>query len=148
MNKISYQEMLEKEGRIVFTPGGTSMRPMLRHHQNPVLLLPKPQGQRLHKYDVPFYQRDNGQYVLHRILKVKKDSYVCCGDGQVNLETGVRDDMIFAVLAGYYKGDRFIDVSKSLPNKLYARFWVAIRPIRWLWVRGVGRLRRIFGHHI
>lgn len=145
MNKISYQEILEKEGRIVFTPGGTSMRPMLRHHQNPVLLVPKPKGQRLRKYDIPFYQRDNGQYVLHRILSVKKDSYVCCGDGQVDPEKGVRDDMIFAILEGYYKGDRYIDVSKSLPNKIYARFWVAIRPIRWLGVRFFGKLRRILG---
>lgn len=143
MSKSSYQEILAKEGRLIFTPGGTSMRPMLRHHQNPVVLLPKPENRRLKKYEIPFYQRDNGVYVLHRILKVQKDSYVCCGDGQVYPEEGVRDDMIFALLAGFYKGDRYIDLSKSRFYRLYGRFWVAILPIRRLWVRVRGKIRKL-----
>lgn len=144
MSEQGYREILERDGKLIFTPGGTSMRPMLRHHECPVLLLPRPAG-RLKKYDVPFYQRDNGQYVLHRIVKVKKDGYVCCGDGQVILEKGVRDDMIFAVLKGYYKGERYIDVEKSLGNKIYARFWVAIRPIRRCWRKLKGIVKGIFG---
>ncbi len=143
MSEYSYKEILQRDGKLIFTPGGTSMRPMLNHHESPVLLLPRPAG-RLKKYDVPFYQRDNGQYVLHRIVKVTKDGYVCCGDGQVALEKGVRDDMIFAVLKGYYKGDRYIDVEKSLSNKIYARFWVAIRPIRRCWRKLVRIGKEIF----
>lgn len=142
MSEAGYREILEREGRLIFTPGGTSMRPMLRHHECPVLLVPRPK-ERLKKYDVPFYQRDNGQYVLHRIIKVKKDGYVCCGDGQVVPEDSVRDDMIFAVLKGYYKGGRYIDVEKNPANRIYARFWVAIRPIRRCWRKFKQIVKRI-----
>jgi hypothetical protein len=38
------------------------------------------------KYDVIFYRRENGQYVLHRIIKIKKDGYVCRGDNQTAKE--------------------------------------------------------------
>ena len=92
----AYEEVLKKNGTLVFTPGGTSMMPLLKHHENPVVLMPV-EG-RLKKGDVPFYKRENGQYVLHRILKVKRNSYVTCGDNRYFTESGVTDDQIIGVL--------------------------------------------------
>ena len=123
----AYEEVLKKNGRLLFTPGGTSMMPLLRHHENPVLLEPCKGG--LKKGDIPFYKRLDGQYVLHRIVRVRKDSYDCCGDNQTKLEKGVTDDMIFAKMVGFYKGEQYISIEdKSIVR--YGRRRMASRPYR------------------
>lgn len=137
----SYEEVLKKNGTLVFTPGGTSMMPLLKHHENPVVLVPV-EG-RLKKGDVPFYKRKDGQYVLHRIMKVRKDSYDLCGDNQVKLEKGVTDDMIFAKMVGFYRGDTYISVEDEAVVR-YARRRMASRKWRYLRQRLAGLYRRIF----
>lgn len=87
------REKLSMGGRVIIKPKGTSMLPLIRQGIDEVELSPLPSG-RLKKYDIPFYKRKNGQFVLHRIVRVKKDSYVLCGDNQNELEFGITDDMI------------------------------------------------------
>ncbi len=130
---MEYRNLAKEKGILAFTPGGSSMRPMLAHHNNPVVVKSIDQSKKPKKYDVIFYQRDDGQYVLHRIISEKDNFYTCCGDGQTNPEYGVRDDMIFAVLIGYYKGNRYIDVQKNISYKIYSRLWVVSLPIRKLY---------------
>ena len=137
----AYEEVLKKNGTLVFTPGGTSMMPLLKHHENPVVLMPV-EG-RLKKGDVPFYKRENGQYVLHRIMKVRKDSYDLCGDNQVVLEKGVTDEMIFAKMVGFYRGDTYISVEDKEIVR-YAKRRMASRPWRWLMTKAKGAFRKIF----
>lgn len=124
---LSYEETLKKNGVLVFSPGGTSMQPLLRHHENPVVLVPV-KG-RLQKGDVPFYKRPDGQYVLHRIVKVRKNSYDCCGDNQTVLEKGVTDAMILAKMDGFYRGERYCSVTDQ-DIRRYAKRRMRSRPFR------------------
>ena len=66
------------------------MLPLIRQGKDLLLIARKPEG-RLSKYDVPLYRRDSGQYVLHRILKVRENDYVICGDNRWHRETGITD---------------------------------------------------------
>lgn len=88
-------EKLNSGAYVTISPKGTSMLPLLRQGIDEVILK-KPSG-RLKKYDIPFYKRSSGQFVLHRIVAVKKDGYVLCGDNQTDYEYGITDDMILAV---------------------------------------------------
>ncbi|MBR6795094.1 MAG: S24/S26 family peptidase [Clostridia bacterium] len=133
----AYEDVLKRNGTLVFTPGGTSMQPLLKHHENPVVLVPT--DGRLKRGDVPFYKRADGQYVLHRIIRVHKDSYDCCGDNQSALEKGVTDDMIFAKMVGFYRGDTYISVDDKAVRR-YAARRMASRPFR--------RVRAIFSWRI
>ena len=73
-------EKLQAGGTVAFTPHGTSMLPMLRDGED-VVVLKSAEGRRLHLFDVPLYRRDNGQYVLHRVLDFCRDGcYIMCGD--------------------------------------------------------------------
>jgi len=137
----SYEAVLLKNGELVFTPGGISMLPLLRHHENPVVLVPV-KG-RLKKGDVPFYKRANGQYVLHRILKVREDSYDLCGDNQVVVEKGVTDDMIFAKMVGFYRDGEYVSVEEKWVVR-YARRRMASRPLRYAWFKVTNLFRRVF----
>ena len=119
-------------------PKGVSMRPMIRQGIDRVLLSPLPD--KLQKYDLPFYQRDNGQFVLHRIVGVG-ETYTCVGDNQVDLETGVRYDQMIALVTAFTRRDKEISVN-SLPYKFYCRYCHYFRSVRHLWRRGSGWLRR------
>lgn len=121
-----------------FSPRGVSMLPMLRQGIDSVVLSPLPE--KLKKYDLPLYQRDNGQYVLHRIVDVA-DSYTCIGDNQFDREFGLRHDQMIAVVSAFYRADRQYSV-ESPGYRAYCRFWHYSRPLRHLWRRGIAFIRR------
>ena len=62
-----FQERLEDGQQVRFSPMGISMLPMLREGRDSVVLSPAPE--RLRRYDLPLYRRDNGAYVLHRVAE-------------------------------------------------------------------------------
>ena len=136
------REQLAAGGSVRFGPHGTSMLPMIRQGIDSVTL--SPVSGELKKYDLPFYRRDNGQYVLHRILKAKDGVYTCIGDNQFAYEKGIRQDQIIAYVTSFHRGDREIKVT-SLSYKLYCRFWHYTRLLRRAWRGANYHLGRLFG---
>ena len=96
IRNVNIAEEIANHGNCISTVVGYSMMPLLRQRKD-IILLEKPNG-RLKKYDVPLYQRANGKLVLHRILKVRENDYVICGDNCYTKEYGITDDMIIGVL--------------------------------------------------
>ena len=131
------QKSLEEGKHISFPPRGTSMRPMLRQGIDTVELTAAPE--KLKKFDLPLYLRDDGQYVLHRIVKVG-DAYTCVGDNQYDLEYPVRQDQILAVACAFTRNGRRIPVT-ALSYRLYCVFWHYSRPFR----HQLARCRYFFG---
>ena len=118
------------EGRSVrFGPKGTSMLPMLRQGIDSVTISPTPET--LRKYDLPLYQRDNGGYVLHRIVGVG-ETYTCIGDNQFEKEYGVRRDQIIGVVTEFSRDQRTVSV-KNPWYQLYCRVWAITRFPRRCW---------------
>lgn len=121
-------EKLNAGGKVTFTPKGKSMLPMLRDGQD-VVILEKPNS-RLHLFDVAFYKRDNGQYVLHRVNKFDSDGcYVMCGDNQFDLEHGIRNDQIIAVMTAFFRKGKCY-TTQSLRYRIYVNFWEYTRLLR------------------
>ncbi len=140
--KTTFEEILERDGRLVYTSVGYSMRPFIRSGED-LLIIEKPSG-RLKKYDVPLYRRDSGQYVLHRILKVREKDYVICGDNCRVREYGITDRHILGVLTGIVRNGETI----SVQDPAYLRkvhlwcdfFWIRAAI---LWARALlGRIKR------
>ena len=123
-----------------FFPRGTSMLPMLRQGVDAVVLSPVP-GQ-LKKYDLPFYQRKNGQFVLHRIVSAG-ETYTCIGDNQFELEPGLTHDQMIGVVTAFTRDGKEHSVNE-LSHRMYCRFWHYSRPIRHIWRKVIWKLRRIF----
>lgn len=132
------RERLAAGQKIRFSPRGTSMLPMLRQGIDTVTLAPLPE--KLRKYDLPLYQRDNGQYVLHRVVKAG-ETYTCVGDNQFVLEPDLRHDQMIALVVAFTRGDREYSVS-NLRYRLYCRLWHHSRPLRHFYRRAKGWLRR------
>ena len=134
------KEQLANGYNVRLFPKGTSMRPMLRQGIDSVIL--SPISGTLQKYDLPLYQRDNGQYVLHRIVGVG-ETYTCIGDNQFLYEHGVKHAQMIAVVTEFYRGENKISVNSVL-HRLYYRLWHYSRPVRYFCYRAIWRLRRLF----
>ena len=133
------REQLADGGSVRFFPRGISMLPMLRQGKDAVILSPAPE--KLKKYDLPLYQRDDGKYVLHRIVGVG-ELYSCVGDNQFAVEKGLRHDQMIAVVTSFSRDGKDHSVN-SVGYRVYCRFWHYSRPVRRIW-RGIcSRLARL-----
>ena len=133
------QEQLDRGQTVRFSPRGTSMLPMLRQGLDTVTLSPAPE--RLRKFDLPLYRRENGQYVLHRVIRASS-AYTCMGDNQFAPEPGVGHDQVIALVTAFSRDGREYSVH-SPAYWFYCRLWHFSRPVRRLWRRGRSLLRRL-----
>ena len=139
MNKTTYEQELAEKGTLIYTTVGFSMRPFLRSGQD-LMVIEAAKGQRFRPRDVVLYRRSSGKYVLHRIMAVRKDDYVLCGDNCWELEPGIRDEQILGVLTAVIRDGKRRDVSDSdYRAKVFA--WWALYPVRYV----AFRLRTLVG---
>lgn len=132
---------LETAGRANLAVTGYSMLPMLRQFRDTVVL--SPISGRLQPGDIALYQRESGQYVLHRVIRVLPEGYCFCGDNQAEPET-VTDPQLKAVVTGYIRNGR-THTGKALGDRLYRWCQVHLFGIRKYYIglrRRLGRLRR------
>ena len=142
MNKSTFEKELNENGRLIYRNVGDSMKPLIRQGKD-LVVIEKAEG-RLKKYDVPLYRRDNGQYVLHRILKVRKDDYILCGDNRCMREYGIGDEQIIGVLTAVIRDGKEIPVN-STACRIYAHICCDLFYVRaaLLWIRSMLiRIRR------
>ena len=120
MNRSTFEEEIARTGKLVYPNVGDSMMPLIREKRD-LLMIERVSG-RLRKYDVPLYKRDSGQYVLHRILKVRKNDYVICGDNRWQKEHGITDRHIIGVLTGVVRDGKTIPVT-DWKYRCYVHLW-------------------------
>lgn len=109
------QEVIESGGEFTFTPNGTSMLPLIRPGVDSVTLI-KP-TEPLKVGEAVFYLRDNGQFVLHRIVKIENGEYIMCGDNQFDLEKGITDKHILAKMKALIRDGQVVDDSNPKYQK-------------------------------
>lgn len=136
------EEILAADGTVTFNVTGMSMYPMLRHSRDTVTIIPVRKN--LQKYDIPLYRRSDGTFVLHRIIGIDSDGYVCVGDHQVEPERGIRKEQVIGVVQSFCRGGIFVPVKTPL-YQMYIRLWYGIYPFRRIYVKmrlAAGRMRK------
>ena len=120
------KEKIEDGGTVRIPITGTSMNPLLYWGRDYVDLVKceKPQ-----KYDIIFYRRDDGAFVLHRIVGKNDKGFILCGDNQWKKEFGITEKHIIAVVKTITRKDKTFDVDK-LSYQVYSKIWVGILPFR------------------
>lgn len=126
-------------GRAALPVTGSSMLPMLRDGRD-VVELAVPEGAPV-RGDVLFYRRANGQYVLHRLIRME-DAHTClmCGDNQWQREL-LPARLVIARVERFYHNGKWINCKENKAYRLYTKFWTALFPVR----RPIIAVRRLLG---
>ena len=96
------RSILEEGKEVPLVVTGNSMMPFLIDRRDQVLI--KRIERPLKKGDIAFFQRENGQYIMHRIHFMRKDDrtgenqFYFIGDGQKTIEGPIRQSQIFGVI--------------------------------------------------
>ncbi len=137
---VSVLKELVEEGREVsMIISGSSMSPFLCHERDRVFF--KAPDRPLRVGDMVFFQRRSGQYVLHRICKVKDGGYYIVGDAQTAIEGPVSREQIFALVTRVQRKGRIL-APGDFWWEFFARVWVRLIPLRPLLVRAYGLFYR------
>lgn len=121
----SFETILERDGKIVYSIHGVSMEPMLR--QNRDLVIIKPIASHLKNGDVALYRRGSS-FVLHRVIGIKNDYYLFRGDNTYTVEK-VPEECVIGVLTSFQRKGKYIDICDPV-YKAYVRLWRISYPVR------------------
>ena len=110
MTHRTFEAILQQGETLYYTNVGDSMLPLIREGVTLLEIAPKP-NRRLNKGEVPLYKRDSGQYVLHRIVKVRPHDYLIRGDNRFGTEAGITDQHIIGVLTAVIQGKERLAVT-------------------------------------
>ena len=122
---------LENGGRARLTVTGRSMLPLLRAYRDAVELIPVSGQQK--KGTIILYRRENGQFVLHRIVALTENGYICCGDNEAVREPVAQEQLLAAVDGLIRKGKTV--TMKNLSYRGYVALWVGLFPLRGFYIK-------------
>ena len=112
------------------------MEPFLIHGRDRIYFQ-KP-NRPIKKGDMVFFQRVTGEYVMHRVMKVRGHQYYLAGDHQTSLEGPIEETQIFAIIESVERDGVWLTEKDRIWN-FYAGWWR-----RSFWVRKVAnKLKRI-----
>ena len=120
------KEKIEAGGEITVKVKGSSMNPFFISDKTNVTL-GKPDSL-FHRLDVVLYKNEKDNYALHRIVGIKGNFLVICGDALQKNEL-ISSNRVIARVTSFSTGDA---TTKTI-NKTYlsrAKWWVFFKPFR------------------
>lgn len=134
------KELLLKGREVSLVVSGNSMVPFLVHQRDIIIL--SPVENTLGKGDVVLYQRPDGSYILHRIVKVQKDgTFDITGDAQTQIEKGVLREQIFARVTAIQRKGVWIHPGDPWWF-FFKHIWIHMIRFRPLIMKTVSKLKR------
>ncbi len=140
------EKELHENNHAFFQTVGFSMEPMLHQRKSTVVLKTPEDPSALQVGDVVLFHRDDGHYVLHRIVRVKKKKdkvqYVIRGDNCTYHDL-VHPDQVLGVMEGFYADEQNLYTSVEDPGYLEYVKRIRKRSVWLLWLRRLpGRVLR------
>ena len=111
------EPVIASGGEFRFFHKGTSMNPLLRQGIDSVVIV---SPENLKKNDIALYKRANGQFVMHRIIKIKKEN-------------------ILAKVKGIYRGDTYFEVDNRDYKKYVRKLPIRRAKIRFFYFIGINK---------
>lgn len=107
----TFEKELAEHGRIVYPNVGDSMMPLIKQGRD--LLVIESVKSPINRGDIPLYKRDNGRYVLHRVISTKGGKYKICGDNRIAVEHGIEDRHILGVLVAILRDGKELPIRQA-----------------------------------
>ena len=133
---MTFEEMLERDGKLIYTNKGVSMMPLLRADRD-VMVIEACRASEVRKYDAVLFVRPGktkNAYVLHRVLRLNPDGTFwivgdnCCGG------ENVRGEQIIGRLKTVLRDGRSTEMT-DWRYRCYVYLWCAPYPLRFVILR-------------
>lgn len=121
------REMTEQGEDVQVRVSGNSMLPFLAH-QRDFIFFKKP-DRPLKRGDIVAYQRENGQFIVHRIYKVRREGIYTVGDAQSQIEGPLPESCFFGLITRVQRKGTWIGPG-NLCWEFFARIWIHMIPLR------------------
>lgn len=121
------REITETGKEVSMVISGNSMAPFLIHERDMIWF--KKIDRELKKGDMVFFQRENGQYVMHRICSIKEDGYYLIGDAQQQIEGPIHKKAIFAIVVKVRRKGKIWEEG-NFWWEFFAHIWINLIPVR------------------
>lgn len=125
------QELLKEGKEVPLVITGNSMSPFLIHERDQILI--SRVNRPLKKGDMAFFRRTNGQYIMHRICRVKKENnkeaYYFVGDAQTAIEGPIRREQIFGLITAVERKGKILRKG-DFWWEFFEHVWLHIIPFR------------------
>ncbi len=132
--------MLDSGGEFLFYPDGASMLPTVRAGRDGVFLR---RAESIRRGDILLFRRRDGSFVLHRLVKRKKDgSLVMRGDNQYIDEGGISPEAVEGKASAILRGEKRVSTS-SLSFRFKSACRLSFYPMRKFFHRALGKLKRM-----
>ena len=132
------RELTEAGQEVSMRISGNSMSPFLIHGRDSICFR-KP-DRPLKAGDMVFFQRLSGQFVMHRICKVRPEGYYIIGDAQQVIEGPVQREQIFALINKVNRKGKWIGPG-DFWWEFFAHVWLNVIPLRRIFVKLYGMFR-------
>lgn len=134
------RELTESGKEVSMLIAGSSMSPFLIHERDSICF--KKPDRTLCRGDMVFYQRPDGQYVMHRIYKVSAEGYYIVGDAQQDIEGPVKREQIFALITKVRRKGKWI-APGDFWWEFFEHVWIRMVPVRRLIIGSYTKMKRI-----
>lgn len=134
--------VLDQADSVPLVVTGGSMTPFLAPGRDQVFL--SKISRSLKRGDVILYRRDSGQYVLHRICRVRGGALSLVGDAQTIIEEGVRREQALALVTAVRRKGKLLKPG-CFCWTFFEKIWIRMIPLRrlvvgaWCMLTGKGR---------
>ena len=103
------------------------MSPFLIHHRDTIIFGPVVSP--LRRGDMVFYERPTGQFVMHRVRRVRPEGLYLIGDAQTQTEGPLNPSCVFAIVKAVRRKGRLLD-NKCWQWRFFATIWLRVIPLR------------------
>lgn len=121
------REMTEQGSEVQVRISGSSMVPFLADRRD-FIYFKKP-DRPLRRGDIVAYQRASGQFVVHRICKIKPEGIYLVGDAQREIEGPLSEAQIFGLVTKVQRKGKWIGPG-DFWWEFFAHIWIRLIPIR------------------
>ena len=118
-------DSLNSKGNFIFFPKGISMLPTIVQLEDRVKLI---NPENIKKYHIALYRRNDGHFVLHRVVRVHKNgTFTMSGDNQLSLEHDIKKEQIIALVSEIIHSNGKTVSCTGINNSIYGFFIRAYR---------------------
>ena len=135
------RELAESGKTVSMRIAGNSMSPFLVHDRD-YIFFTRPERE-IRRGDMVFYQRYTGQYVMHRVCRIKDNRYYLVGDAQTEVEGPLYREQIFALITAVKRKGKIVRPG-DFWWEFFEHIWVRLIPARRLIVRTYSVISRVF----